>query len=63
MRVFDLEERLVSFASSIIKMVNSLPNSFAASHLGKQIIRSATSVALNYGKHKLRSRGLTLSIS
>ena len=50
MSAFDLEERMVSYASAIIRMVNSLPTTFAAKHLGRQIIRSSTSVALNYGE-------------
>ncbi len=45
-----LEERLIQFAISIISLGKKLENSFAAEHLAKQLIRSATAVALNYGE-------------
>ena len=50
MNKLDLEERLISFSVSIIKMVQSLPESRANNHLGMQVLRSATSTALNYGE-------------
>lgn len=49
-RKFDLEDRTVAFASEIIKAADILPGTFGASHLGRQLIRSGTSVALNYGE-------------
>lgn len=45
-----LEERLIEFASRIIDMVEALPKTAAAKHLGSQILRSGTSPALNYGE-------------
>lgn len=45
-----LEERLIDFATQIIKMVEQLPDRYLWRHLGSQIIRSSTSVALNYGE-------------
>ncbi|MFN0175882.1 MAG: four helix bundle protein [Saprospiraceae bacterium] len=45
-----LEERLIEFASRIIDMVEALPKTAAAKHLGGQILRSGTSPALNYGE-------------
>ena len=49
---FDLEDRLIDFAVSIIKFVESLPGSKAACHLGGQLLRSGTSPSLNYGEAK-----------
>lgn len=45
-----LEERLIQFSIDIIKLYKSIDKSFAAEHLGKQLIRSTTSSALNYGE-------------
>lgn len=50
MNKFDLEERLIKFAVNIIEMANSLPSSPIGNHLQGQIVRSATSPALNYGE-------------
>lgn len=50
MKAQDLENRLIDFAVSIIKSCKYLDNSFASEHLSKQLIRSSTSVALNYGE-------------
>ena len=50
MKAFELETRLIEFASRIIDMAEKMPKSYAAKHLGSQIIRSATSPALNYGE-------------
>lgn len=46
----DIENRLIDFASRIIDLVEALPNSMAAKHLGGQLLRSGTSPALNYGE-------------
>ena len=50
MNKFDLEERLVDFSVLIIEIVNEMPNSKAGNHLSGQIVRSGTSVSLNYGE-------------
>lgn len=50
MRKYDLEERLIQFSASIIIGVATLKKNFASEHLTKQLIRSATSSALNYGE-------------
>lgn len=50
MKAQDLENRLIDFAVSIIKTCKYLDKSFASEHLSKQLIRSSTSVALNYGE-------------
>ena len=47
---YDLEERLILFAVSVIEIVEEMPNSRAANHLAGQLLRSGTSPALNYGE-------------
>ena len=49
---YDLEERLIDFAVSIIKLVENLPNTKSGNHLGGQLLRSGTSPSLNYGEAK-----------
>lgn len=49
-KVYDLEERLIEFACSVIEIDENLPNTRAANHLGGQLLRSGTSPALNYGE-------------
>jgi len=50
MNKFDLETILVDFSVSIIDIVKDIPNSKAGNHLAGQLIRSGTSVSLNYGE-------------
>ena len=50
MKPNQLEERLIKFAIDIIFLCKSMDTSFAAEHMTKQLIRSTTSVALNYGE-------------
>jgi four helix bundle protein len=45
-----LQQRLVNYAADIVKFTASFPNDFASVHLAQQLIRSGTSVALNYGE-------------
>jgi len=45
-----LEERLIQFSVDVILLCKSTDKSFAAEHLSKQLIRSVTSSALNYGE-------------
>lgn len=47
---YDLEERLIQFAVDVILICGKIDSSFASQHLSKQLIRSATSAALNYGE-------------
>jgi len=47
---YDLEDRLVSFASKIIEFVRSFPNEFVARYYAEQLIRSGGSSALNFGE-------------
>lgn len=49
-RKYDLEERLINFASEAIDISETLPKSFAGNHLASQLVRSCTSPALNYGE-------------
>ena len=44
----DLKERTKNFALRIIKMYSALPKSMEAMVLGKQVLRSGTSVGANY---------------
>lgn len=50
MKKFDLEQRLIQFSVEVIKICNKLDGSYASQHLSKQLIRSSTSAALNYGE-------------
>ena len=47
---FDLQERLIDLAVRVIKLCESLPNTFAGQHIAGQLIRSGTSAAPNYGE-------------
>jgi four helix bundle protein len=49
-RTYDLETRLIDFASRVIDVVEGLPDSLAGRALGGQLVRSGTSPALNYGE-------------
>ena len=44
----EFKDRTKKFALRVIRMVESMPSDRAADVLGKQLIRSATSVAANY---------------
>lgn len=50
MKPNQLEERLIKYAVDFILLYKTMENSFASEHLTKQLIRSSTSVALNYGE-------------
>lgn len=47
---YDLEDRLISFSVSIIKLAESFPKSFSGNHLAGQLTKSATSPSLQYGE-------------
>jgi len=47
---FDIEDRLIHFASSVIQISESLPDLKSAQHLGGQLLRSGTAPALMYGE-------------
>jgi len=44
----DLQERTKRFALEVIRLVESLPRTRTAEVIGKQLLRSATSVGANY---------------
>lgn len=44
----EMKERTKRFALRVIRMTDSLPRKMAADVLGRQVLRSATSVAANY---------------
>lgn len=47
---YDLEDRLIKFAVDVIVVCGKIDGNFVSQHLSKQLIRSATSSALNYGE-------------
>ena len=49
-RVFDLEDRLIEFGLRIIRLAEALPKTRVGNHIARQIIRSGTSPAPNYGE-------------
>jgi len=49
-RKFDLEDRLIEFASQVILFTDGMKSSKAANHMAGQLLRSGTSPALNYGE-------------
>ncbi len=46
----ELEDRLIDFAVRIIDLANALPDSPAAKHIARQLLRSGTSPAPNYAE-------------
>ena len=50
MNKFDLEDRLIEFSVLIIEIINEMPKTKAGNHLSGQLVRSGTSVSLNYGE-------------
>jgi four helix bundle protein len=49
-RKFDLEDRLLEFASAVIDLSESLPSTRAGNHVAGQILRSGTSPYPNHGE-------------
>lgn len=49
-RVFDLEERLLEFASAVIDLTEKLPSSRSGNHISGQLLRSGTSPFANHGE-------------
>ncbi len=47
---YDLEERLLEYSVSIIKLVENLPNTRAGNHVAGQLLRSGTSPYPNHGE-------------
>lgn len=49
-RKYDLEDRLLEFASAVIDLSEKLPNTRAGSHVAGQILRSGTSPCSNHAE-------------
>ena len=49
-RKFNLENRLLEFASAVIDLTEKLPSSRAVNHIAGQILRSGTSPYPNHGE-------------
>jgi four helix bundle protein len=49
-RTYDLEERLLTFAVSVIEVSQKLPNNRPGNHLAGQLLRSGTSPYGNHGE-------------
>jgi four helix bundle protein len=49
-RVFDLEERLLGFASAVIDISENLPDTRPGNHVAGQLLRSGTSPFANHGE-------------
>jgi four helix bundle protein len=49
-RKFNLEERLLEFASAVIELSEKLPPSRAGNHVAGQVLRSGTSPYSNHGE-------------
>jgi four helix bundle protein len=49
-RKYDLEERLLEFASAVIDVTEKLPNSRAGNHIAGQFLRAGTSPYGNHGE-------------
>jgi len=47
---FDLQERMIDLAVRLIRLCESLPDTFTGRHIASQLIRSGTSAAPNYGE-------------
>jgi four helix bundle protein len=47
---YDLEERLLNFTASIVRLADSLPNTKAGNHLAGQLLRCGTSPLANHGE-------------
>jgi four helix bundle protein len=47
---YNLSERLIDFSVAMIKTAESLPKTFAGTHLAGQLTRSGTAPALHYGE-------------
>ena len=50
MKPVDLEDRLVDFAVRVVNVVEALPDLKAGNHIARQLVRTGTSAAPNYGE-------------
>jgi four helix bundle protein len=49
-RKYDLEDRLLEYSASIVRMTEKMPSTRAANHVGGQLLRSGTSPLFNHGE-------------
>ena len=49
-RKFDLEDRLLEYATAIIRLTERMPATRAGNHVANQILRSGTSPLFNHGE-------------
>jgi hypothetical protein len=49
-KVYDLEDRLVTFAPNVAIFCKDIPNDFTSQYYGNQLLRSSGSAALNFGE-------------
>lgn len=49
-REYDFENRLLEYATSIIRLVERMSNTRAANHVGGQLLRCGTSPLFNHGE-------------
>jgi four helix bundle protein len=49
-KIFDLQERFIEYAATIIKLTENISETKAGKHICSQILRSGTSPAPNYGE-------------
>jgi four helix bundle protein len=61
-KTYDLQKRTKNFALRVIRMYVALPNTTEAQVIGKQVLRSGTSVGANY-REAMRARSRAEFIS
>lgn len=49
-QTFNLQDRIINFSLLIMKIVEELPKSYTGQHFAKQLVRSGTSPAFQYGE-------------
>ncbi len=49
-REYDLEDRLLEYAASVIRLVEKMLSTRAGNHVGGQLLRSGTSPLFNHGE-------------
>jgi len=49
-KIYDLEERLMEYAATIIQITEQMKSTRAGNHLAGQLLRSGTSPLLNHGE-------------
>ena len=60
----DIQERVIDFAVSIIRLTSKLPQTLAGRHIAGQLLRSGTSPAPNYAEGVLKiARSAAASIN